>query len=63
MVSVVHGVSVGSSGFFPHWHGHVRHLGHRRPLGSVSSRFPASSGSSSCESELTIARAGGFSGA
>ncbi len=63
MVSTVHGFRVDSSGFFPHWHGQVRHLEHKCPLGSVIPRFPASSGSSSCESELIIARVGGFSGA
>lgn len=41
----------------------MRHFGHRWPLGSVNSRLPASSGSSSCESELIVARVGGFSGA
>ena len=63
IVSVVHGARVGSSVFFPHWHGHVRHFGHRCPLGSVSSRFPASPGSRSCESELIVTRVGVFSGA
>ena len=63
IVSVVHLVMVVSSGFFPHWHGHVRQFGHRCPLGSVIPRFPASSGSSNCVSELIITRVGGFSGA
>ena len=62
IVSVVHLVMVVSSGFFPHWHGHARQFGHRCPLGSVIPRFPASSGSSNCVSELIITRVGGFSG-
>jgi len=47
----------------PHWHGHVKHLGHKCPRGSVRFRFPASSGNRSWASELIIAWVGGFSGA
>lgn len=63
MVSVVHGVRVFSSGFFPHWHGHVWQFGHRCPRGSVSPCLPASSGSRSRESEPIVTRVGRFSGA
>ena len=54
---------VGGASIFPHLHGHERQFLHRCPLGSVSSRLAASSGISSCVSELIIARVGGFSGA
>jgi len=63
MVSFVHVVIALPSGFLPHWHGHERHLGHRCPRGSVSPCLPASSGSSSFESELIITRLGRLSGA
>lgn len=60
--TVIPGPVWGAS-IFPHLHGHERQFLHKCPLGSVSSRLAASSGSSSWLSELIIARVGGFSGA
>ena len=63
IVSAVHVVMPGPSGFFPHWHGHMWQFGHRCPRGSVIPCLPASSGNKSRESELIVTRDGKFSGA